>query len=145
MVLDEEIGFKERLVRWKVLAKGHPPEWLASYVASPGSRWTVITQEGHGHALKRRTAYLKTREDMPCWAFELARSYLDDVGEWPLYGMKSEAALFAYEEHQEPERAVREILTGIEPVWPDVRVLYVGEEHADQQQGEDCHPASDPC
>ena len=119
---------EERHARWLAMASGLPPEQLATIVTSPQASWVVITQSGGTVDAVRRTAYLESSADLPCWAFVLAKSYLDDVGEWPLFGMATEQALGKWEEHQDPVRAVQEILASIKPVWPDLEVVYVGEE-----------------
>ncbi|MBF0461593.1 MAG: hypothetical protein HQL87_09370 [Magnetococcales bacterium] len=119
---------EERQIRWLAIARTRPPEQLAALVASPQARWTVVTETGGLSDKVRRTAYLDTLEDLPFWAFALAKSYLDDVGEWPLFGMATEQALSLWEEHLDPIRAVREILASVHPVWPDLAVVYVGEE-----------------
>ncbi|MBF0143308.1 MAG: hypothetical protein HQL57_11200 [Magnetococcales bacterium] len=117
-----------RRQRWLSLAKANPPEWLAAFVESPRARWVVVTEEGSGRHLVRRSAYLLDIEDLPYWAFALAKCYLDDVGEWPLFGMQAEAALQDFADHQDPLLAVPRILAAIKPVWPDVVVTFVGEE-----------------
>lgn len=117
-----------RLARWLAIAKTMPPEQLASLVESPQAHWVVITETGDPPHTVRLTAYLNTQEDLPFWAFALAKSYLDDVGEWPLFGMGTEQALIAWEEHQDPIRAVGEMLASVKPVWPDLEVVFVGEE-----------------
>ncbi|MBF0587777.1 MAG: hypothetical protein HQL53_01485 [Magnetococcales bacterium] len=127
-----EMSFLERKIRWQGMAKGRPPEWIASYEASPGAVWTVIIQDGEARHPRRFTARLKEPEDLPCWAYVLAKSYLDDVGEWPLYGMKADVAMHTYEEdHQDIERAVHEMIAAIHPVWPDVKVIFLGQERTD--------------
>ncbi|MEO5362186.1 MAG: hypothetical protein H7838_00975 [Magnetococcus sp. DMHC-8] len=119
---------EERLIRWLALARPLPPEELAALVVSPQARWTVITEVGGPASPVRQTAYLESMDDLPCWAFALAKSYLDDVGEWPLFGMATEQALDEWETHRDPGRAVRDILASVKPVWPDLEVIYVGEE-----------------
>ena len=119
---------EERQIRWLAVARSCPPEQLAAMVASPQARWTVVTETGGAADKVRRTAYLNSLEDLPFWAFALAKSYLDDVGEWPLFGMATEQALSRWEEHLDPLRAVRELLASVHPVWPDLEVVYVGEE-----------------
>lgn len=116
----------ERRQRWLGLTLDMPPEEIAAWVDGPDARWSVVTEEGEGPSLERRTAFVSAREELPYWAFALAKSYLDDVGEWPLFGFAAEAALADYEEHQDPVRAVHEILASVLPVWPDVRVVFVG-------------------
>ncbi|MEO5340162.1 MAG: hypothetical protein H7837_06550 [Magnetococcus sp. MYC-9] len=117
----------ERLARWLAMAHPMPPEQLAAMVESPQAAWMVVTESGGPHDKVRYTACLDNREDLPCWAFALAKSYLDDVGEWPLSGMATELAFHAWEDHQDPIRGVREILASIQPVWPDMEVVYAGE------------------
>jgi hypothetical protein len=117
-----------RRYRWLTLAKEHPPEWLANHLESPSARWAVVTEDGPREDRQRYVAYLEDREDLPYWAFALAKGYLDDVGEWPLFGLMIEESLSALEEHADPIRCVREILAGIQPVWPDFAVIHVGEE-----------------
>ncbi|MEO5345788.1 MAG: hypothetical protein H7834_05340 [Magnetococcus sp. YQC-9] len=117
-----------RLHRWLALAEDHPPEWLANHMESPAARWVVVSEDGPAEARERYVAYLEDQEDLPFWAFALAKGFLDDVGEWPLFGMPIEEALNALEEHGDPERAVHEILAGIKPVWPDFRLIHVGRE-----------------
>ncbi|MEO5353480.1 MAG: hypothetical protein H7835_09770 [Magnetococcus sp. XQGC-1] len=119
---------EERLARWLSITRGMPPEQLAALTVTPRARWAVTTETGgpdHGVTL---TAYLESSDDLPFWAFALAKSYLDDVGEWPLFGMATEQALDMWAEHQDSIRAVREILATVKPVWPDLEVLYVGQE-----------------
>lgn len=127
----------ERLIYWLAIAKHHPPEWLASYVESPKASWAVVTENGPDIDRERNTAYLQRFQEAPYWAFALAKSYLDDVGEWPLAGVKTELTLAQYEErleqgeeenHSNIERAVREILNTVKPVWPELDVIFTGEE-----------------
>lgn len=117
-----------RQARWLATARTMPPEALASLVESPQAHWVVITETGDPPHTVRMTAYLNEEADLPFWAFALAKSYLDDVGEWPLFGIATEQALIAWEEHQDPTRSVWEILASVKPVWPDLEVVYVGEE-----------------
>lgn len=117
----------ERRARWLGQTAGLPPEDIAAWNDPEGVGWSVVTEEGEGEFLERRTAGVATGEDLPFWAFALAKSYLDDVGEWPLFGFKAEVALADYEDHRDPVRAVHEILASVLPVWPDVRVVFVGE------------------
>lgn len=117
-----------RLHKWLGIGSQLPPEALAAHVEADTAHWVVVTEEGPPADRRRHTAYLLDGEDLPFWAFALAKSWLDDVGEWPLYGMHAEDALEAYIEHGNVERAVREIVAAITPVWPDVEILYVGEE-----------------
>lgn len=114
--------------RWLALSSTLPPEQLAAFVESPEAGWVVVTETGEIRARIRLTAYLNDRLDLPHWAFALAKSYLDDVGEWPLFGLDTELAFSAWEEHQDPVRAVQEILATVKPVWPDLDVCHVGEE-----------------
>lgn len=125
---DPEVHPEERHQRWLARARALPPEGLASVVQSPGARWAAVTETGDPGDRVRLTAYLEDPEDLPYWAFALARSYLDDVGEWPLYGMHTEMALADLERHKDPLRAVREILKTVQPVWADLEVVFVGEE-----------------
>lgn len=129
--MDEEIGAEaasvERRQRWLGQTAEKTPEEIAAWVEGPTARWSVVTEEGEGPALQRRTAFLNTSEELPYWAYVLAKSYLDDVGEWPLSGFAAETALAEFEEHRDPVRAVHEILASVLPVWPDVRVVFVGE------------------
>ncbi len=117
----------ERQHRWQALAKNNPPEWLAAYVESSNARWAAVTETGTNNRIKL-TAYLEDPADLPYWAFALAKSYLDDVGEWPIWGIKTEMALSELETHKDPLRAVREILETVKPVWSDLDVMFVGEE-----------------
>ncbi|MBF0127103.1 MAG: hypothetical protein HQM02_07815 [Magnetococcales bacterium] len=119
---------EERLQRWLAIGKETPPERLAAYLESPAARWAVITENGPEEDRQRLTAYLLDPRDLPYWAFALAKSYLDDVGEWPLCGMFVEQALSNLEDHGDPIRGVREILAQVKPVWSDLEVLFVGEE-----------------
>lgn len=119
---------EERYYRWLAIAKNNPPEWLASYMESDQAHWAIITETGGEKDRIRLTSYLLDPLDLPYWAFALAKSYLDDVGEWPLFGIKTEIALSNWEDHQDPIRAVHEILNTVTPVWPDLKVLYVGQE-----------------
>ncbi len=124
---ENEITFEEKRIRWLALGNKHPPEWLARYVASENAPVVVVTG-GHGvGADVPSSAYLDAMDDVPFWAFALAKSYLDDVGEWPLVGMHAEYALLDYTEHKDPERALMEIITTIKRVWHDVEVVFVGE------------------
>ncbi|MBF0110888.1 MAG: hypothetical protein HQL76_17110 [Magnetococcales bacterium] len=109
---------------WLALANRHPPEWFATYVAAPGAGCAVVTR--HGVENEPCCAWLERMEDVPFWAFALAKSYLDDVGEWPLTGMAVEMALLAYEQHQNPEMAVNEIITALRSVWNEVEVVRMG-------------------
>lgn len=115
---------EERRCRWLALADQHPPEWLASYVSSGQASCVVVTEHGGGG--EPCMACLESMEDLPYWAFALAKSYLDDVGEWPLLGMSVEYALLDYESHGDPERALEEIMATIQSVWCDVAVRFVG-------------------
>lgn len=119
---------EERLALWLSITRALPPEQLAALVVSPQARWAVTTTTGGTTDTVHLTAYLESIDDLPFWAFALAKSYLDDVGEWPLFGMATERALDLLEEHRDPVRAVREILATVKPVWPDLEVLYIGEE-----------------
>ena len=118
----------ERQQRWLAISRTMPPEELASIVESGHPRWVVITETGGSLDRIRRTAYLNSSKDFPYWAFALAKSFLDDVGEWPLFGLHTEMAFDSWEEHQDPVRAVQEMLASIKPVWPDLEVIYVGQE-----------------
>ncbi|MBF0439345.1 MAG: hypothetical protein HQL93_09515 [Magnetococcales bacterium] len=134
LLMDETTPFnpEARQIHWLNLAKNHPPEWLASYMESPTAGWAVVTENGPAEDRQRFTAYLQNAEDLPFWAFALAKSYLDDVGEWPLFGMFVEQALYAQkyaeDERADPLRSVQEILAQIKPVWSDMDVIYVGKE-----------------
>lgn len=121
---------QERHYRWLALAKEKPPEWLAGFVESRTANWVVITENGSPVDRNRLSAYLDAAEDLPFWAFALAKSYLDDVGEWPVFGLNTEQALDAYEEHQDPVQAVQEILATVKPVWADLEVIYAGPERS---------------
>lgn len=122
---------EERYQRWLALGKDQPPEWLASYIESPTAHWAIVTENGPKEDRQRLTAYLQDPQDLPYWAFALAKSYLDDVGEWPLFGMLVEAALHSLEDHADPLRSVREILAQVKPVWSDLDVVYLGEKSSD--------------
>ncbi|MGN7610636.1 hypothetical protein ACQZV8_00970 [Magnetococcales bacterium HHB-1] len=119
-----------RYYQWLGRTKKEPPEEIASWIASSSAHWSVIIEAGPKLNRQRYTAYLEEPEDLPYWAFMVAKSFLNDVGEWPLFGMHTELALQNYEEaeEQDPERAVYEIIATIHPVWPDVTVLFVGRE-----------------
>ncbi|MBF0341989.1 MAG: hypothetical protein HQL95_13660 [Magnetococcales bacterium] len=117
-----------RLHRWLGLSREHPPEWLAGYLESPTARWVVVTEDGPEEDRQKFVAYLNDATDLPYWAFALAKAFLDDVGEWPLFGLPVEEALHAFDEHGDPLRGVREILEGIRPIWPDFKVIHAGEE-----------------
>lgn len=122
-----EISFEEKRIRWLALANIHPPESLATYVASKNASVVVVTG-GHGvEGDVPGSAYLESMDDVPFWAFALAKSYLDDVGEWPLVGMHAEYALLDYTEHKDPKRALTEIMAAIKRVWSDVEVVFIGE------------------
>lgn len=118
----------ERQHRWLAIAQTMPPEQLAAFIESTQACWVVITETGGPKDRVRLTAYLNELDDLPFWAFALAKSYLDDVGEWPLFGMQTELAFSFWEEHQDPLRAVQEILTSVKPVWSDLDVIYAGKE-----------------
>lgn len=117
----------DRLLYWTRLAEGQPPEAWAAFEASPTAPWIVITEDGPPLDRHRYRCRLEQAEDLPCWAFVLARSYLEEIGEWPLCAPAAEFALAAWEEHQDHERAVREIMATVLPVWPEVTVVYVGD------------------
>jgi hypothetical protein len=127
----------QRRIYWLAIAKNHPPEWLASYVESPQSRCAIVTENGPAIQKERNTAYLENWQDTPYWAFALAKSYLDDVGEWPLAGIATELTLTHFEEQIAQndeadiatiEQAVRKILLTVQAVWPELEVVFVGEE-----------------
>ena len=121
----------ERYYQWLQRAEGHPPEWLANYIASPQAKWIVTTADGQMPDRRHAMARLESETDLPYWAFVLAKSYLDDVGEWPLFGMNAEQALEEFADHGNASRAVREILHSVLPVWPDVTVCDIAyERHA---------------
>ena len=120
--------FVESHQRWLAIGKTMPPEQLAAIVESPQAPWAVTTVTGGEYDRTRLTAYLNQAEQLPFWAFALAKSYLDDVGEWPLFGMHTELAFHTWQDHQDPIRAVHEILASVKPVWPDLEVLYAGKE-----------------
>ncbi|MBF0426087.1 MAG: hypothetical protein HQL66_09765 [Magnetococcales bacterium] len=120
--------WEERHQRWLAIGREHPPEQLAAYVAAPGARWAVSLADGTDDARKVYTAYLEEQAELPFWAFALAKAYLDDVGEWPLFGPRAEVALAEYLDHGDVVRAVRAIIAAIHPVWPDVTILHIGEE-----------------
>ncbi|MBF0138382.1 MAG: hypothetical protein H7833_01125 [Magnetococcus sp. DMHC-1] len=121
--------WEERHQRWLAMGRERPPEWLAAYVESPGARWVVSIEDGPDNDRRRFTTYLNDPQDLPHWAYALAKAYLDDVGEWPLFGMRADVALAGLSDHGDIPRAVREILAAIHPVWPDVIVIHIGEEH----------------
>lgn len=121
-----EIPLEGRLARWMAQTIGQPPETLANHIASPTASWVVVTTDGPEIDPQRHTAYLDEEADLPCWAYVLAKSFLDDVGEWPVFGMAADNALANWEDHQDASRAVREILATVQPVWPEVTMLYVG-------------------
>ncbi len=121
------VSDEERLIRWLAIAGTLPPEGLAALREAEGAGWRVVTASGEGLARSERIACLRAPEDLPFWAYALAKSYLDDVGEWPLFGMATEQALAAYEEHRDVVVAVREILATVQPVWPDVLVVAIEE------------------
>ncbi|MBF0446953.1 MAG: hypothetical protein HQL67_02010 [Magnetococcales bacterium] len=127
----------EQRLYWLAVAKNHPPEWLAAYVESPTASWVIVTENGPKIRRERRTAYLSRWQEAPYWAFALAKSYLDDVGEWPLAGIKTELTLTLYEESrsavdlddpQMVKQAVRDILGTVKQIWPELEVVFVGEE-----------------
>ncbi|MBF0152781.1 MAG: hypothetical protein HQL64_03450 [Magnetococcales bacterium] len=120
--------WEERHQRWLAIGRERPPEWLASHVDSPKARWVVSIEEGPDNDRQCHTAYLDDQADLPHWAYALAKAYLDDVGEWPLFGMRADVAMADYADHNDPPRAVRDILAAIHPVWPDVTILHIGEE-----------------
>ncbi|MBF0621799.1 MAG: hypothetical protein HQL54_07710 [Magnetococcales bacterium] len=130
-LINNEDGFhpsEERKQRWKKIAVGMPPEALAAITQAPHARWHILTEDGPEIKREQRTASLVEPEEMPYWAFVLAKAYLDDVEEWPLFGMKAEMELEEYENnHHDPVLAVHEILSAVKPVWPEVSILYVGE------------------
>ncbi|MBF0308167.1 MAG: hypothetical protein HQL56_01400 [Magnetococcales bacterium] len=117
---------EERYHHWLQLAV-LPPEVLANHSDSAGEEWIVVTAEGDPPDRQHHMARLASSEDLPYFAFALAKSYLEDVGEWPLFGMKAEDALASWEESSaEPREAVRTILASVHPVWPDVELLFAG-------------------
>jgi hypothetical protein len=127
----------ERRIYWLAIAKHHPPEWLASYVESQKASLVIVTENGPAIQKERSSAYLENFEDAPYFAFALAKGYLDDVGEWPLAGIATELALTHFEEKiaQEgganiatAEQAVRAIITTVQAVWPELEVVFFGEE-----------------
>jgi hypothetical protein len=127
----------QRRIYWLAIAKNHPPEWLASYIESPQSRWAIVTENGPANQRERNSAYIQHWQDAPYWAFALAKSYLDDVGEWPLTGIKTELTLANFEELLEQDggenkettqQAIRDILDTVKPVWPELDVVFSGEE-----------------
>ncbi|MBF0180269.1 MAG: hypothetical protein HQM03_09620 [Magnetococcales bacterium] len=122
------ITHEERMQRWLAIAKERFPEQLAAHLDPHPAHWVAITENGPPEDRQRFTAYLRDPLDLPYWAFVLAKSYLDDVGEWPLFGMFVEQALSQWEEHGDPLRAVREILAQVKPVWSDLDLIHVGEE-----------------
>jgi hypothetical protein len=122
----QSVFASERQVTWQQLTEGRPPEWVAGYRASPTACWQVVVQDGPPQDRQRYVACLDAEEDLPHWAMALARAYLDDVGEWPLFGMYAELALEEYEDHGDVSRAVREILHAVHAVWPDVTVVEIG-------------------
>ncbi|MBF0146265.1 MAG: hypothetical protein HQL84_09545 [Magnetococcales bacterium] len=124
--LSADLNLDELKHRWLALANGHPPEWIASYVASPGAA-CVVTTTGYGEGGEPCSAWLESMAEVPYWAFALAKSSLDDVGEWPLVGMQVEYALLDYEQHRDPGQALAEIVAAIKTVWNEVEVVYVGE------------------
>lgn len=127
----DSLAPEARRQRWLHIARNHPPEALASHLSSPESDWVVVTEEGPEIDRVRRAAYLDDPDDLPYWAFALAKLYLDDVGEWPLYGMQAEAALLTWESNPDPDHlveTVRAILASVTPVWPDLKVLSIGKE-----------------
>ncbi|MBF0283669.1 MAG: hypothetical protein HQL51_04330 [Magnetococcales bacterium] len=125
---DPSTSPEARLHRWLAMTQGQPPEWIASFTQSPRAPWVVVTEDGPENDRQRRAARLDEAEEIPYWAFALAKSYLDDVGEWPLFGMEAETALDAYEIHGEIAQATREIIHAVHSVWPDVEVIFIGEE-----------------
>ncbi|MBF0624377.1 MAG: hypothetical protein HQL82_06175 [Magnetococcales bacterium] len=118
--------------RWLAIGASHHPEEVAAWVESPQAAWQVVTEEGPEADRRVYTARLEEREDLPYWAYALAKAFLDDVGEWPLFGFMTEAALADYEDHGDPERAVDEILATVHPVWPEVRVRSIGRDGPEQ-------------
>ncbi|MBF0194519.1 MAG: hypothetical protein HQL71_08160 [Magnetococcales bacterium] len=127
----------ERRIYWLAIAKNNPPEWLASYIETPQSKFAIVTENGPTIKKERNSAYLENWQDAPYWAFALAKSYMDDVGEWPLAGIATELTLTHYEEQLDQngetgqaiaEQAVRNILLTVQAVWPELEVIFVGEE-----------------
>jgi hypothetical protein len=121
------VSDEERLVRWLAVGRTLAPEGLAALRQVEGSGWRVVTASGDALSRTERVACLQEQADLPFWAFALAKSYLDDVGEWPLFGMATEQALAAYEEHHDALRAVQELLATVQPVWPDVQLVQIEE------------------
>ncbi|MEO5365070.1 MAG: hypothetical protein H7831_01675 [Magnetococcus sp. WYHC-3] len=123
---------RARRIQWLELAGRMPPEALASHIQADDAAWVVVTEQGDAPDVQRHTAYLSEAADLPFWAFALAKSYLDDVGEWPLTGLATESALErVLADGLEGDAAVRLILGTLEPVWPDVRVVFVGREQGE--------------
>lgn len=119
-----------RQQRWLGIGKEQPPEDLAAHVESPQARWTVITEDGPEIKRLRRAAYLEDPLDLPYWAYALAKAYLDDVEEWPLFGLKADLGLEKYHtDHQDPIQAVHEILEAVTPVWPEFTVIDILQEN----------------
>lgn len=126
------ISLEERLHRWFATAENQPPEWLADYHQSPTAPWVAVVEDGPEIDRQRFTARLDEADDLACWALVLAKAYLDDVEEWPLFGIKAELALDSYQDHGDPVRAVQEIMAAIQPVWPEVKVVQVHQEKNNQ-------------
>ncbi|MBF0097617.1 MAG: hypothetical protein HQM04_14045 [Magnetococcales bacterium] len=121
------VSDEERLVRWLAVGRTLPPEGLATLREVEESGWRVVTASGDALSRSEQVACLREQADLPFWAFALAKSYLDDVGEWPLFGMATEQALAAYAEHRDVLRAVQELLVSVQAVWPDVQLVRVEE------------------
>ncbi|WP_085442165.1 hypothetical protein [Magnetofaba australis] len=115
----------QRKTLWLVRGENAAPETLASWSDGPQARWSVVIEDGPEIDRKRYLACLSDQLDLPFWAFAVAKAYLDDVGEWPLFGMAAEVALESYEEHQDIDLAVREIIAAVHPVWPEVTVTRI--------------------
>lgn len=141
----------ERRLYWLAVAEGQPPERFSAYIEDPSAPWTIVTENGPALQKERYSAYLLRWEEAPYWAFALAKSYLDDVGEWPLTGIETEWALLQFEQQREQraqeegetegegetenealtlmiQEAVRTILHTVKRVWPDLEVIYAGRE-----------------
>nr|CRH05871.1 conserved protein of unknown function [Candidatus Magnetococcus massalia] len=126
---EDEIPQNSRLAFWLHRCEGMPPEQVAAWQEPPPARWQVVIEDGPQLKRQRYIAQLAQQEDLPFWAYALAKAYLDDVGEWPLFGFQADHALTLFEDHGDTERAVRDVMAAIKGVWPDVEVIFIGQDH----------------
>ncbi|MEG3641058.1 hypothetical protein [Magnetococcus sp. PR-3] len=116
-----------RLARWATLTQDQPPEQLAQWQDRPTSPWVVVIEDGPALDRQRYIAKFELQEEIPFWAYTLCKAYLDDVGEWPLFGFQADKALLQFEEHTDIEKATKEVIECLNTVWPEVTLVYLGQ------------------